>query len=264
MKREQVLKILKVAIISTLVIFIAEGVFSIPAINNWFSELITNSSGAVVWLIIWLIMFLQVTVLNIPAYVILSACATINGIEILSFTYILVVLSAYMCGCLLAYWIGYRFGKKAVKWCAGSEEDYDKWSNYLNKKGKLWYFLTVVFPFFPDDLLCLVAGAVKFDLGFYTIANFFGRGIGLVTMILVLNVIDVVSGNFPIMLIVWAIALLAEIITYYIIKKRHKNATIQTTQENPINDAINTKNNIQIEDKKNTIKDNSTNNTSKK
>ncbi len=222
MKREQVIKILQVAIISTVIILIAEAVFSIPAVNNWFSSIITKSSGVVVWIIIWIIMFLQVTILNIPAYVILSACASIEGLEILSVPYILVVLSAYMCGCLVAYWVGYRFGKKAVKWCAGSEEDYEKWSSVLNKKGKIWYFLTVLFPFFPDDMLCLVAGAVKFDFAWYTLANFVGRGIGLTTMILVLKFIGFISGDFPIMLVVWGVVLIAEIVIYAIIKSKQK------------------------------------------
>ena len=223
MKREQLIKILQVAIISTVIILIAEAVFDIPAVKNWFSNLITNNTGVLVWIIIWVIMFLQVTILNIPAYVILSACYNI-GIETLSFKYIAVVLSAYMCGCLVAYWLGYKFGKKAVKWCAGSEEDYDKWSKFLNEKGKIWYFLTVLFPFFPDDLLCLVAGAVKFDFGFYTIANFIGRGIGLTTMILMLKFIGFVSGEFPLMLIVWGIALIAELVIFAILKSKQKKA----------------------------------------
>ena len=217
MKREQLLKILKVAIISTIIILVSEAIFDIPVVKNWFASLITGNKGFVLWLIIWLIMFLQVTILNVPAYVILSACVSI-GIETLSFLYIFVVLSAYMCGCLTAYWLGYKFGKVAVKWCAGSEEDYEKWSGFLNKKGKWWYFLTVLFPFFPDDMLCLVAGAVKLNFGWYTLANFIGRGIGLISMILVLKFIGFVSGDFPLMLIVWATALIVEVVLYYILK----------------------------------------------
>lgn len=245
MKREQLIKILKVAIISTVIILVAEAIFDIPVISNWFSELITNSSGVVVWLIIWLIMFLQVTVLNVPAYVILSACVSV-GIETLSIQFILVVLSAYMFGCLLAYFLGYKFGKKAVKWCAGSEEDYEKWSNYINKKGKIWYALTVMFPFFPDDLLCIVAGAVKFDFWWYTIANFLGRGIGLVSMILVLKFTKFLGGDFPIMLIVWATALIAETVILMILKNKQKKESKQTTNqstENLINQEKNDKTN---------------------
>lgn len=219
MKKEQILKILKVAIIMTLIILAVEIIFSIPVVNNWFASLITSSEGWIVYLVIWLIMFLQTTVLNIPAYVVLSASVSV-GINTLSILYIVVVLSAYIAGCLLAYWIGYKFGKKAVKWCAGSEEDYEKWSKVLNKKGKWWYFVTVIFPMFPDDILCLVAGAVKFNFPFYILSNIIGRGIGLVTMLLFLELIGSMGGGFSYMVIVWAIALLVEIIIYFVLKKK--------------------------------------------
>lgn len=219
MKKEQILKILKVAIIMTLIILAVEIIFSIPVVNNWFASLITSSEGWIVYLVIWLIMFLQTTVLNIPAYVVLSASVSV-GINTLSVLYIVVVLSAYLAGCLLAYWIGYKFGKKAVKWCAGSEEDYEKWSKVLNKKGKWWYFATVIFPMFPDDILCLVAGAVKFNFPFYILSNIIGRGMGLVTMLLFLELMGSMGGGFPYMVIVWAIALLVEIIIYFVLKKK--------------------------------------------
>ena len=219
MKKEQILKILNVAIIMTVIILLMEVIFAIPAVNAWFSNLITNSNGWIVYIVIWLIMFLQVTILNIPAYVILSASVSI-GIQTLSFTYITVVLSAYMAGCMTAYWLGRKYGKKAVKWCAGSDEDYEKWSTVLNEKGKLWYLITVVFPMFPDDVLCLVAGAVKFDVKFYFIANLLGRSIGLVTMLLFLKLVGMSGGGFPWMLFVWAGALLLEIIVYVIMKRK--------------------------------------------
>ena len=167
-------------------------------------------------------MFLQVTILNIPAYVILSACLSI-GVELASFKFILVVLSAYMCGCVLAYYLGYKFGKKAIKWCAGCEEDYDKWSSVLNDKGKWWYLLTVVFPMFPDDILCLVAGAVKFDFQWYFNANLFGRCIGLVSMIMTLKFVNFATGDFNLMLFVWVVVLIVEFILYKHYKRKYNN-----------------------------------------
>ena len=219
MKKDQIIRLLKVALVTTAILLIFEGIFSIPAINNFFTGLISGSSGWLAYLFVWLIMFLQVTILNIPAYSVLAACTSIR-MKTLDIVFISVVLSAYMVGCILAYWLGRWFGKRAVKWCAGSEEDYDKWSSVLNSKGKIWYFLTVLFPFFPDDILCLVAGAVKFNFGLYTIMNFVGRGIGLVTTILTLGLINKVSDGFPIMVIVWAVALIAELIAYIILNKK--------------------------------------------
>ena len=222
MKKDQIIRLLKVALVTTAILLIFEGIFSIPAINNFFMGLISGSSGWLAYLFVWLIMFLQVTILNIPAYSVLAACTSI-GMKTLDIVFISVVLSAYMVGCILAYWLGRWFGKRAVKWCAGSEEDYDKWSSVLNSKGKIWYFLTVLFPFFPDDILCLVAGAVKFNFGLYTIMNFVGRGIGLVTTILTLGLINKVSDGFPIMVIVWAVALIAELVGYIILSKNDKS-----------------------------------------
>lgn len=216
--------------IATLIILILESVFSIPAVKDWFNDIITNSSGIVVYIVIWLIMFLQVTILNVPAYVILSASVTV-GIKTLSIVYISVVISAYMVGCIVAYWIGRKFGVRAVKWCAGSEEDYKKWSTTLNSKGKWWYLVTVVFPMFPDDILCMVAGAVKFNFKFYVFANFIGRTIGLVTALLTLNLLNMSDSNFPYMIIVWAVALIAEFVIYLVLKKKEKKNELNDNRE---------------------------------
>lgn len=221
MKHEQISKLLKVAIIATSIILLFEGIFSIPGVNEWFSNLITLA-GNWSYLVIWVIMFLQVTVLNIPAYVILSASVSI-GINTLSVPYILVVLSAYMCGAVLAYWLGRKFGVKAVKWCAGSEEDFEKWSNTINNKGKLIYLATVLFPMFPDDLLCIVAGSIKMNFAFYVLANAIGRAIGLIAMLLTLQFLGSIGGGFPYMLIIWGVALITEIIFLLIYSKRGKN-----------------------------------------
>lgn len=219
MTREQIQRILKVCIIATVIMLIFEVIFSIPAINDFFRNWITSTSGWVVFLVIWLIMFLQCTVLNIPAYVVLSASVSI-GLNCMSWQYLLTVITAYMAGCILAYWIGRWWGIKAVKWCAGSQEEFDKWSNLLNTKGKWWYALTVLLPLFPDDLLCLVAGAVKFNFAFYVVANLIGRSIGLIAMILTLQAIGSIGGGIPLMVIVWAVALIIELIIYLKINKK--------------------------------------------
>lgn len=219
MTNEQITRILKICIIATVIMFISDVMFSIPAVINFFSNWVTSNTGWILWLLIWLIMFLQCTILNIPAYVILSACVSV-GIQCLSVQYILVVISAYMAGCILAYWIGRWWGIKAVRWCAGSDEDFDKWCIVLNTKGRWYYALTVLFPFFPDDLLCIVCGSVKFNFGFFTIVNLIGRTIGLITMLLFLKLVGSLGGGFPIMPIVWIILLLGEIVAYYYFKRR--------------------------------------------
>ena len=218
MKPEQIIKFLKLGIYTTLFLIAIEIVFIIPAVKDFFVGWVQNSSGWVLWLVLWILFLLQCNILNIPAVSLLQISVLV-GIKVLSWQYILLVMSAYMSGCILSYWLGRWFGSRAIKWVAGSEEDFEKWSGFINRKGKWWYFLTVLLPLFSDDLLCICAGAIKMDFKFYVFANLIGRTIGLVTMLLVLNYIGLASSNVPIMLIVWCVGLIAEIVAYLILKK---------------------------------------------
>ena len=218
MNKEQIIKTLKVLLIMTAVLVGLELIFMIPAVENFFTGWF-NTSGWTLYLIVWILMFLQCSVLNIPAVTLLEL-SILAGIETLSVLYIAVVMSAYMVGCITSYWIGRKFGTKAVKWIAGDEQEFEKWCEVINRKGKWWYFATVLLPVFPDDLLCIIAGSVKMKFGFYTIANFIGRTIGLTTMLFTLKLIGHIGGNFPTMLVVWSVGLIAELVAYIIVKHK--------------------------------------------
>ena len=93
MKKTQAIKILKLGIIATIVMIVFEAIFSIKGIEEFFANQIETASGIYVYLTIWGIMFLQCTILNIPAMAILSISFNI-GLDITSIKYILVVLFA--------------------------------------------------------------------------------------------------------------------------------------------------------------------------
>ena len=65
-----------------------------------------------------------------------------------------------------------------------------------------------------------MAGSTKFKFGTYCLFNFVGRSIGLIAMLLVLKLIGIMGGGFPFMIIVWAVALVGEIVALIIIKKK--------------------------------------------
>ena len=223
MKKEQIIKFLKLGIYTTLFLIAIEIVFLIPAVDNFFKGWVEKSTGWVLWLVLWILFFLQTNLIQIPAVSLLQISVH-SGIVVLSWQYILLVMTAYMAGCILSYWLGRWFGSKAVKWVAGSEEDFDKWSKFINEKGKWWYFITIVLPLFSDDLLCIIAGSLKMNFGFYTLANLIGRSIGLITMLVVLKYIGIASSSIPFMLIVWCVGLVAEIITLIVLNKNTKKA----------------------------------------
>ena len=228
MKRQQFLKILQVTIITTAIMFAFEALFAHSVITDWL-ENFTKNSGEYVYLVLFAIMFIQVCFIPIPAYIVLNTAvyAKLVTTEFMHFAlhdlrFYLTVILAYMLGIIVAYFIGRKWGRKAVRWCAGSDEDYDKWSGYLNKKGKWWYFLTVLLPVFPDDLLCFVAGSVKFDLKFFLFSNFTGRMVGLFVGVESLKLLGMTNKSFPTSLLVWGVVLLGEIILFTILKIKDK------------------------------------------
>ena len=82
-----------------------------------------------------------------------------------------------MCGSLVAYFLGRLFGSKVLPWAIGQNkaEDISK----LLEKGKVAFFFMMLFPFFPDDLLCLLAGVSKMDFKFFILTNIVTRTLGL-------------------------------------------------------------------------------------
>ena len=181
--QNQIVKLLETALMCLLLLLLEEVLFQIPAINYYLSaDILEKQSGALVWIVLWLLMFFQCTILPIPAMPIYVFCnqtsLVANGsglINLLSWQFLgftLFCSSACILGSISAYWIGRKFGKKAVKWVAGSEEDYDKWSNTLNNKwGKGLYLCTVMFPLFPDDVLSIVVGAMKMNFSYYVFVH---------------------------------------------------------------------------------------------
>lgn len=231
MTKEQIYKTLKLALIVTLILLVFEIIFSIDAVTDFFKGWITNSSGWVVYLALWIAMFLQ-CIIPIPAVAIITASIGVGIIDTSAklgmfalgstWVYIAVVLSAYMVGAVVMYILGRKFGKYAVKWVAGNEEDYNKWRTIFNKPlGKWIYTATVFLPLFADDLNIIIVASLKMNFWFFFWVNLVGRFVGLVCMLGTLALIGA-GGNGYLALIGWSLAVIAEIIGLIIIKMRMK------------------------------------------
>ena len=136
-------------------------------------KIIISSAGFLSYFLFALLQFLQVTFVPLPASV-----TTIVGVLLFGPIKAFVVsLLAIMCGSLVAYFLGRLFGSKVLPWAIGQNkaEDISK----LLEKGKVAFFFMMLFPFFPDDLLCLLAGVSKMDFKFFILTNIVTRTIGL-------------------------------------------------------------------------------------
>ena len=129
--------------------------------------------GAYSYIIFIIIQFLQVTFLPLPAVVTTVAGTLVFGPWI---TFGLSLL-AVMLGSIFAFFLGRKIGRKLVVWVAG-EKDAKKWEEKLSR-GKYVYFLMMLFPVFPDDILCIVAGCIGMKWKFFLITNIITRPISI-------------------------------------------------------------------------------------
>jgi uncharacterized membrane protein YdjX (TVP38/TMEM64 family) len=194
-----------------------EILFYHSVVTNWL-ERVVESAGVWSWISLGLIQFLQVVIIPIPATFItlLSLKMYPNDVYLLFFITLGVILS----GVIVTYLIGRKWGKKAVIWCAGSEEEYNKWLSVLkSKKTNTIYLATIIFPIFPDDVMCLIAGSIKMNFWWYLTANLIGRAIGLATFMFVFKSVS----NSIWSIIAMIVLLLAVIIIKIIVKRKLSN-----------------------------------------
>lgn len=131
------------------------------------------NAGALSYALFSLLQFLQVTFIPLPASV-----TTIVGVILFGpIKAFAISLFAILCGSFVAYFLGRVFGNKILPWAIGHDKSEDV-SNLL-AKGKIPFFFMMLLPFFPDDLLCLLAGVSKMDFRFFLITNIITRSIGL-------------------------------------------------------------------------------------
>ena len=226
MNKTQIYKSLVVAIFAILFMFVFEIIFSIDSVCVAITNFISGINSWVVYLVIWAIVFIQVTIIPVPMWVVINAAVVIPAINLSlkvfdGWLFILIVLSATIVGVIIAYIIGNKFGVRAIKWCAGDENDFNKWSEFVNKKGKIWYALSVLLPVFPDDILCFVAGALKFNFAYFLIVNIFFRFIGIVAMLLTLSTLHSFNNSgFPFSVVLWGVLLIACVIACVVIKNK--------------------------------------------
>lgn len=124
---------------------------------------IIKSAGGWAMAVYVLIQILQVVLLPIPAVVCYIPGVVIWG----PLKATLLASSGVLIGSFISYFLGRIFGRKIVEWIAGKENT-AKYADFIGKRGKTLFVIMQILPFFPDDILCLVAGMTKMNLAFFS------------------------------------------------------------------------------------------------
>ena len=132
-------------------------------------------SGIYGYIIFFVIQFCQVVLLPIPAAVTTIAGTLVFGPLIAA----LISLVAILLASIFAFFLGKKLGRKIIVWIAGEEET-KKWEQKL-LQGKYVFFLMMLFPVFPDDILCLIVGTTAMSYTFFIVTNLITRPIGIFT-----------------------------------------------------------------------------------
>ncbi len=133
-----------------------------------------EKTGAWMPIIYTLLQFLQVVLLPIPSIV-----STLVGVAIFgAFWAMTYSLIGILLGSVTAFFIGRKFGYKAVAWMVG-EETLVKWQKKLKGKDNLFLTFAFVLPFFPDDILCFIAGLSTMSTQYFLIVILLSRVVGI-------------------------------------------------------------------------------------
>ena len=146
-------------------------------------QIFLQSKGALAPLLFILITFLQVTFIPIPSTITVLVGSYLFGFW-LSYFYSFVGM---MAGSVLAFYLGRCFGKKFLYWLVSDKELVDTYLIKIKNKGNVLLFFMFIFPFFPDDLLCSVAGVLPISGLSFTIMQVFTRGVTILTTLFMLS-----------------------------------------------------------------------------
>ena len=155
------------------------GLFSKIHSTEDFVAYINNSGGVVEWIFV-LVNFLQVTIVPIPSSITTTAGAMLfEGI----WKPLYLTVSGILVGSMLAFFLGRVFGVRFANWLVG-EKAIQKYKEMTKGKDKIVLFYMFLFPFFPDDFLCILAGMTDYTyLGFF-VMQVFCRTISVMSTIL--------------------------------------------------------------------------------
>lgn len=168
--------------------------------------------GVLAPLIYILISFLQVSFVPIPgAVTILAGNYVFGAWQAFLYSYI-----GMLGGAMFAFALGRWIGRPFVNWIAGSPEKVDAWLSKLKGRENVLLFFMFFLPFFPDDLLCSVAGILPIGWWGFFIMQIITRltSVGATLLLMSGEVIPWSGWGIPVLAAIVSLAVVAFVISY--------------------------------------------------
>lgn len=172
-----------------------------------------SSFGGFAVIIFILIQFLQVVILPIPSFITVGAGVLLFGpLKGAIFSFIGIVTGSFV-----AFFIGRILGFKVTKWLVG-EAELLRGLKLLNGKDKVILTFMFLFPFFPDDVLCFVAGITTISPVYFSIMITITRLISIFVSAYSLNN-SIIPYNTWWGILIWGLLVILVIVATIIIYK---------------------------------------------
>ena len=202
-----------------------------------------QSFGVWGYAIFFLIQLAQVILIPIP-----SQITTIAGSIAFGFwPAFLISTAAIIFGSVVAFGIGKIFGDK-VAYKIAEKETVEKYKNALTKRSILLLPIMFLFPLFPDDLLCFIAGSTEMSWLYFITVTVLTRPIGIACTCFFLggDVIPFSGWGIP----VWiAIVIFLAVTCFFLFKYQEKITNWLIEKFSP--KASKNQNNKHVDDKQN-------------
>ncbi|MBN2880264.1 MAG: TVP38/TMEM64 family protein [Clostridia bacterium] len=170
------------------------------------------SYGSLAPVIFGVIQFLQVIISPIPGNI-----TTLAGGALFGFWNAFLISSvAIILGSAAAFAIARIFGRPFVEWILG-KETVSEHLDTINTNKKIIFVLIILLPFFPDDIICFIAGISGMSWGFFMLTMVAARPPGLIVSAL----IGANGLNMPTWAWILIFASAASVIFAYIKVKNH-------------------------------------------
>lgn len=132
----------------------------------------------------WIVFIALFTTCSILLCFMPGTSATFIAVSILCFGalkgFVISTISVFIASSLM-FLIGNTFGEKAAAKIVG-KDSLEKAQNLIDVKSKMLLPLMFLFPIFPDDALCMVAGMTKMRYWYFAIVVLIFRTVGIATI----------------------------------------------------------------------------------
>ena len=143
------------------------------------------------------------TIVVLPTFLIPASITILGGNYLfgpwLSYLYSFIGIFS---GSLFAFFLGKVVGRRFVNWIVGDKETVDYYLSKLKGKETILLFFMFLLPFFPDDILCSIAGILPISWPVFILIQVITRFTSIGTTLFFMSG-EIIPYNKP-----WGIALL--------------------------------------------------------